>query len=107
MSPPFGVRSSDPLAVLGVGQFPGRVASIISVSLGGTQRNVLFISVSLYHQPILYVDRRLVPLPQKGSQQLSHKEFCQGRCIPTRHHCSLQLETGFNGCIVCVISLSP
>lgn len=45
--------------------YPERLASTISVPLGGTQRNVLLIVVSWYYQYILHVDRRLVQFPRK------------------------------------------
>ena len=65
MSLPFGIRASELIGSLGVGNYPGRVASTISIPLGGTHRNVLLIFVSLYYQLILHVHRRLVQFPRK------------------------------------------
>ena len=47
MSLPFGIRTSELIGSLGVGNYPGRVASTISVPLEGTHRNALLICVSL------------------------------------------------------------
>lgn len=63
MSLPFVIRASKLIGSLGVGNYPGSVASTISMPLGGTHRNILLTFVSLYYQ--LHVDSRLVQFPRK------------------------------------------
>lgn len=87
--------------VLGVDHYLWRVVPITSFSLGGTHRNVLLSSFPCNPTPC--VEKRLVPLPQKVSQQLFYVEFCQGCCTPTQHHYTLWLDK----CAVCVMTLSP